>query len=350
MAEVAAEAGVSKMTVSLALRSSSRISEATRKRILEVAERMNYRPNPLVQTLMANLKATRTLDVHSTMAWVTAFDTVDGWQKHWVHKMYFEGAVRRGKELGYKIEPIWAFSKGMRGARLSNVLRARGIRGLVVPPVGNPQVRLDIDWQHFSCATIGYSFMEPRLYRSAANLHDAMSLALSECEKRGYRRIGFVTPSDTDERVNHSWMATYLVWQRFKPKREVLPMLYVEQNIPIEDVLEAWVKKYRPDVIISPNFEFIFWLPQMGLRVPEDIGVVSLATPTDNEYKDLIAGIDQNHRVVGEAAVDLVVSQLQKNEMGLPEHPKIMLTEGEWVDGPSLLDSADALNGAMKEP
>jgi LacI family transcriptional regulator len=79
MSDLAAAAGVSKMTVSLALRGHQKISPATRKRIQELAEKMGYRPNPLVQTLMANLRSTRPARYHSTIAWVTAFPTRDGW-------------------------------------------------------------------------------------------------------------------------------------------------------------------------------------------------------------------------------------------------------------------------------
>jgi LacI family transcriptional regulator len=50
--EIAAAAGVSAMTVSLALRGSREVSAATRKRIRALAESMGYRPNPMVSALM----------------------------------------------------------------------------------------------------------------------------------------------------------------------------------------------------------------------------------------------------------------------------------------------------------
>jgi hypothetical protein len=48
-----------------------------------------------------------------------------------------------------------------------------------------------------------------------------------------------------------------------------------------------------------------------------------------------VAGIDQQAEVLGAAAVDLLVAQEQRNERGLPEHPRMILTEGLWRDGPS---------------
>lgn len=342
MAEVAAEAGVSKMAVSLALRGSPRVSKQTRQHILSVAERLNYRPNPLVQTLMANLRTTRAYELRSTLAWITAFDTKDGWRAHRVHKQYYQGVIERAHKLGYRIEPIWAFSKGMSGARLSQVLQARGIQGVIIPPVGSTKVRLELDWENFSCATIGYTFKEPKLHRSAANLHDAMSLALATCTNRGYNRIGFVIPAITDDRVNHAWMASFLAWQRFIPRKSALPMLYTDYNYTVEEKLEAWIKKHQPEVILSPNNEFMRWLPALGLKIPEDIGFVSLNSPQDSDLLLNVAGIDQNDQVIGAMAVDLVISQLQHNEIGLPAHPKVVLTEGKWKEGTSIRPSAES--------
>ncbi|AHF91324.1 transcriptional regulator [Opitutaceae bacterium TAV5] len=334
MRHLADAAGVSKMTVSLALRGHHKISEATRMRICNLAEKMGYRPNPFVQTLMANLRVTRPASYHSTIAWITAFPTRDGWRRHRVHRLYYEGATARAAALGYKIEEFWSLEPGMSGAALSRILRMRGIRGLVVPPVGTPGTRLDIKWEDFSCATIGYSFMTPRLHRSAANLHDAMWRALDECRLRGIRRIGFATPADTDNRVNHSWLATFLAWQKFAPAKDHLPVIHTSK--PLEDMLPAWLERYRPEVIISPNTEFLNWLPALGKRVPKDIGFVTLSHPAENSSTISISGISQNDFYIGEAAVDLVVSQLQHNETGVPARPRIVLTEGSWVDGKTL--------------
>jgi LacI family transcriptional regulator len=50
--DIAVQAGVSLRTVSLVMNGSGRISKATRKRVLEIATAMNYRPNPIAQSLV----------------------------------------------------------------------------------------------------------------------------------------------------------------------------------------------------------------------------------------------------------------------------------------------------------
>src|SRR5271165_4247185 len=54
MAEIAQQLGVASSTVSRALRGDPRIGAQMRRRVEDVAEKMGYRPNPLVSALMAN--------------------------------------------------------------------------------------------------------------------------------------------------------------------------------------------------------------------------------------------------------------------------------------------------------
>jgi len=43
-----------------------------------------------------------------------------------------------------------------------------------------------------------------------------------------------------------------------------------------------------------------------------------------------VPGIDQQADVLGSAAVDLLFAQYQQNERGIPEAPRIVMTEGVW--------------------
>ena len=335
MAQIAEIAGVSKMSVSLALRGSPKVSESTRKRILKIAEEMHYRPNPMVQALMANLRTTGRITMHSAIAWVTCFDTEDGWTQSRVCRQYYQGALRRAEQLGYRLEPFWLRSEAMTEARLSSVLRARGILGVIIPPVPSVSTRILLDWQHFACATIGYSFMQPVLPRSAANLSESMSVVLQKCEAAGYKRIGFVITEETDDRVKHAWLSILLAWQQFIPTKDLVPYLYVKNNERIQDQLGNWLNQHKPDVIVSANSEFLNWLPHLfGLQIPRDIGFVSLAkNHTENRAVKRVTGINQRDAEVSAASVDLVVAQIQNNEIGLPDYPKVVLSSGKWEYG-----------------
>lgn len=74
-------------------------------------------------------------------------------------------------------------------------------------------------------------------------------------------------------------------------------------------------------------------LREIGLKVPEDIALASLyTTRTDGS----LAGINPLPHIQGAAAVDLLVSQLMRNEVGVPNNFKRVLIRGVWVPGKSV--------------
>jgi LacI family transcriptional regulator len=76
----------------------------------------------------------------------------------------------------------------------------------------------------------------------------------------------------------------------------------------------------------------LVWLRNLRQRVPQDVGFVNLV----KRPGDQVAGIDHNARAIGSAAIDLIASQLQRNEHGIPAVPKVVHISGEWVDGPTV--------------
>jgi LacI family transcriptional regulator len=87
-------------------------------------------------------------------------------------------------------------------------------------------------------------------------------------------------------------------------------------------------------VVVSNLSDVMALLEGMGLRVPEDIGYASIdLVHADSPW----SGIDQQAHEVGAATVDLVVTQLQNNEFGLPKSPKSVFLDGVWREGNTLL-------------
>ena len=66
------------------------------------------------------------------------------------------------------------------------------------------------------------------------------------------------------------------------------------------------------------------------MKVPEDIGLIQLEW---RESRPDIAGMHQHNVVTGEAAVDMVISQIHNNETGIPKFPRATLIGATWIDG-----------------
>lgn len=335
--QLAALTGVSRTTVSLALRNHPSLPADTRARIQKLAAAHGYKQDPLVSTLMAQLRTSRANRAVERIAYFTTWDTRDGWRRPGNENTFFDGAGRRAEKLGYELEHIWAREPGLTTARLSKILYTRSIRGIVLAPFANPRSHITMDWKHFATAAISHTLVRPLVHRASHGHYNGMFLALRHLRHHGYRRIGFATRLEQSERVGSSWLAALLVYQQSIPEAQRIPSLL--SPVPTNAGMDAaafgeWYRTHKPDVVVSNLSNPLELLRGMGLRVPEDVGYASL----DLLHKDDPAsGIDQQATEVGAAAVDQVVTQLQNNEFGLPKYPKTVSLDGLWREGNTLL-------------
>ena len=341
MKAVAELSGVSVMTVSRTLRNDGRVAPETRRRVLLAAERLGYRPNPMVSALMANLRfgsPRKTMDTIAYLVSHSADPRSNGrrWRTNSTMEYFRDGARERAERLGFRLEEFWLVAPGMTQERMGAIMRARGIGGIVVAPLENPGGSISLDWNGFAVATIGYSLLAPILHRASNHQLHSIRLAINELTARGYRRIGLAIERKNDVRADHNWVTGLLYYQnQIPPKDRIPPFLPAEMS---SQGVADWIRKWKPDVIMSGRLGLLRLLKEMGLRVPDDIGYASLAY-----YPEMgdVAGVDQNTKAVGGVAVDLVVDQLYRNERGIPERSKIVMIEGDWVDGGTVRGRGD---------
>jgi DNA-binding LacI/PurR family transcriptional regulator len=335
--QLAALAGVSRTTVSLALRNHPSLPADTRERIQKLAAAQGYRQDPVVSSLMAQLRTSRLNRTVERIAYFTTWDTRDGWRQSGNENHFFQGSVERARKLGYELEHIWAREPGLTTRRLGKILHTRAIRGIVLAPFGGPRSHITMDWQHFAMAAISHTLVRPLVHRATHGHYNGMFLALRHLRHHGYRRIGFATRLEQSERVGNGWLAALLVYQQTIPDAQRVPALL--SPVPVSAGMDAkafaqWYRTHKPDVVISNLSEPLVLLQKMGLHVPADVGYASL----DLIHRDdPWSGIDQQATEVGAAAMDLVITQLQNNEFGLPKSPKTVNLDGIWRDGSTLL-------------
>ncbi|HEY9250360.1 MAG TPA: LacI family DNA-binding transcriptional regulator [Rariglobus sp.] len=335
--QLAALAGVSRTTVSLALRNHPSLPADTRARIQKIAAAHGYKQDPVVSSLMAQLRTSRAKRNVERIAYCTTWDTRDGWRRSGNENSFFLGSCARAEKLGYEVEHIWAREPGATTARLSKILYTRAIRGIILGPFANPRSHITMDWKHFATAAISHTLVRPLVHRTTHGHYNGMFLALRHLRHHGYRRVGFATRLEQSERVASSWLAALLVYQQSIPEAQRVPPLLspvpTNEGMDVE-AFKKWYRRHKPDVVVSNLSNPLDMLKDMGLSVPEEVGYVSLDLI---QKDDPWAGIDQQAAEVGAAAVDQVVTQLQNNEFGLPKYPKTVYLDGLWRDGNTIL-------------
>ncbi|MEO7600332.1 MAG: LacI family DNA-binding transcriptional regulator [Opitutus sp.] len=331
--DVANKTGVHRSTVSLALREHASIPPATRARIKSMAEELGYRANPLVTALM---KSRRTgLQVkHAVLAYVTNHSTRFGWRPPELEQPnFFPGAVERAKDFGFKLEHFWMAEPGMRPERFGDILRARGIHGIMVGRLPVDLHRLELDWGSFSCVALGLTLEAPKLHHVAENHFFTTRHSMQQCIARGYHRIGFgfTTPNDYP-RVGDRWIGGYVSQQRRLAVKDRIPIYEGDPTNQREFL--TWFKRYRPDaVLVSRASPVIKWLRDAGVHVPGDVGIVELR----NEQPELgHSGVYHMPEKIGALAVETLLGLIHRGERGIPGDPHEVLLAGTWLEGTTL--------------
>jgi len=335
MAQVAKACEVSKNTVSLALRGSPRISAATRERIEDMARTMGYRLNPTVAHLMAELRQNRSPGFQATLAIINAHESRDAFINHPTIPMYVAGCRERAKQLGYRLDEFWLHEPKMPVARWLSIFRARTIRGVVI--VGLMQsnrlpANLAALWEEFPALVTGVRTREPALSFACSDQHSLALVAFEKAVALGYRRPALVLDDVIDELTEGRLSAGFLTAQnRLMPMAQrTQPFYQVAAARSDRSVFAKWFGENRPDVIFTLYHEVERWIQELGLRVPDDVGLIQYEWRDDHRGW---AGMDQCNDLVGAAAVDMLVSQIHHNDRGIPEHPRATLIGSHWVDG-----------------
>jgi DNA-binding LacI/PurR family transcriptional regulator len=339
MANVAAAAKVHVSTVSLGLRNSPLLPEATRARIRAAATKLGYRPDPLVSALMRRRRTGRKAESDAVLAFVTAFPSREGWRKTSpAFGGYFKGARHRAEEMGYRLEEFWLPPEGMSHERFSGVLFHRSIHGILLAPLPNPAQPLNLAWDHFSVVALGLTHWRQSLHSITHDHYHAMLTAMDRCHALGYRRIGLAVSKLAHSKVEGIWLAAYLLKCRDLALGNAPPPLVAETWK--EEIVQSWYRRHRPDAIISTNpLDLSVWLEHWGLRPPHDLGLVNLNGTRPGEP---VSSVLQSSEIIGARAIDLLVGGIEHNERGVPVLPSTMLVPGRWNEGQTLRQQMEA--------
>lgn len=337
LSDIAKQVGVSKMTVSRALRDDPAVSPANRKKILAAARELDYTPNPKLARLMSEMAQSRSnTNALGELAYITTEDTEFGWKQYYHQMSCYEGAKAEAKSYGYNLLPVWALSRRFTRGRLTEFLWSRGVDGLIIQPLGRAMIgrQLDIDWDRFCSVQIGATLPQPKLNLVRHNHYDGMMQTLLAMEKLGYERIGLCFSSDSDVRSYHRWASAYLYWRTIRGyTNRTLPSFHYMAGKVDSRAFTDWIKQHRITGIVAMDTELLVACTRLGLKIPDDIGFSVLDHPGGGST---ISGVDQIASQIGSMAVDILIMAVRKGAKGIPPHPIQTIVEGKWVHGATL--------------
>jgi LacI family transcriptional regulator len=333
---IAKLAGVSPSAVSLALRDSPRISAETKARIMSLARELDYEPDARIVHLMRHRRKPRAVRQQACFGVISFYDSLRPWEKSRHLSSIYEGMQRRARELGYRLEPLWLRAPGMTFRRFSSIIETRGIDGLLC--FGSPDFNQDfpVELGGHAVVTVGLSIQTP-LHRVTSHFYNDTLHALNRVQALGYRRPGLVLGMHEDTRSAYAHSGAYLSWCEHElGNRSAMPVLRLD-GIE-EPALTRWLEENRPDVIVFVHLpemiaRFRAVLSRLQISIPKALGVVVLSHEVEGSG---FSGLQQNQRLMGSWAVELLAARIANQDLGIPVNPRTEMVESEWVNGDSL--------------
>ncbi len=329
--DIADEVGMSHVTVSLALRNDPKISAKTRLKIQTVAKEMGYRPDPMLQSLARYRHSSKSKPSDAVVAWINLWDDPEKLRTYKEFDLWWKGASEAAERMGYRIDEF--VTKSMSGKRLATILKTRNISGILVPPYPDPPTidLSEIPWDNFTVIQFGRHDSHPALHIVTSSQAANTIMAFDRIRERGYKRIGFVSGQAVKSRM---FGAGFYWTQQYIPQKERLSMLALDTGSVVEQEaqLDQWIKKEKPDAILTDFPALPSLLKELGCRIPQDIG---LATTSIHDTP-INAGIDQNPEEIGRMGFITLVSMMNDYKYGVPDIQHEILVGGTWVDGSML--------------
>ncbi len=340
MGTIAAKVGVSKATVSLALRNSPEVSAAMKERIRATAAELGYQLNPALGQLLSQI---RNRDRYrATLALVNAHPRKESFREHPTIPEYVEGIRGRADSLGYSLDTFWLNDADTTARRLKSIMLARGIKGVLVVGLMHdshfPDKLLPIA-EALPTVVTGVRTQSPTLPYVCSDHHGLALQAMENALRLGYQRPGLVLDEAIDRLVEGRFSSGYLYGQtRLPPERRLAP--YFSRGKIDSDAagFEAWFRAQRPDAIFTLYNDVERSLNRLGFRVPADIGLIQLEC-RKNEPR--WAGMRQHNDHTGEAAVDTLVGMIHRGETGIGAQPRALLIAPSWQDGATVRAQAE---------
>jgi LacI family transcriptional regulator len=325
--QIAAHAGVAVSTVSYALRNHPSIPPATCERIQAVATKLGYRPDPQISALMAHIGRGRPVRSSDRIALVW----MQGRRALTRTEPFFrgirEGAAARAQLRGYQIEEFWPDEDRLTGARLTAILRARSIAGVIFSPsIEGVSADYELDWPHFACAVLGHARWPVELHRVAHDHYHAVCECLQRMTARGVVRPAIVLTEEINQRTDSAVKAAFMTHHPSEAKARGL-IYALDQRRPRE--FPAWLRAHEPDGLLLLRREMWAEIATPRLEKLRAAGRVWCANWQADDPLAL-PGVQQRYDLAARAAVDLVTGLEQSRTFGLPDHAQWVQIRGDW--------------------
>lgn len=327
--DIARIAGVSPSTVSFVLNGKAkqmRISETLATRIMEVAKKEGYHPNPVAVSLRTGKSQILGLIV----------ETISGNFFASLSRIIEEEAAR----FGYKVVYTSTENNRQKGKELIGMLSQRQVDGYIITPTpGMEQDIKELIADNKPVVLMDSYFPGIDVPHVLVNNYEGVMKGMAHVIEKGYRRIGFVTV-DLDLVQMEDRLKAYqdsMSKAGLSTDKLVLALKYEEDK-------EFGIHNVTSFIQNTPDLEAVFFatnylgllglesIHRLGLKLPDDLAMIVF---DDHDvfrlYPPGITCIRQPAEEIAKTALELLMEQLGKGNSG--GESKIEISPGLVIRG-----------------
>jgi LacI family transcriptional regulator len=304
--DVASAAGVSSMTVSRVVNGAPNVREATRRRVLEVIEQLNYSPNTAARSLAAG---------HATHIGLFYANPSDAYLTQFLVGA-LDGARRAGCHL---VLEVCEGDSADAQAEATRRFASTDVEGVILPPPIS-----EYEPVHAELAAAGIPVVSVARGRPPAGTlnvgiddHGAAKAITRHLIDLGHRRIGLIRghPDHMASKERHRGFAEALIEAGLDPAEAPVEQGYFSYRSGLVAAERLLARDRRPTAIFASNDDMaaaaVSVAHRSGLEVPGDMSIVgfddtSLATTIWPE----LTTIRQPIAAMADAALTLLLAAL----------------------------------------
>lgn len=328
---IAEKCGVSRTTVSRALRNDDRVAQATRAQVQAVARELGHHPDPRLEMLMTEIKRSQSRRFVGNLG--VLWDHPQYWSERKDYDFIaslIRGAKQRAEDLGYSLDSITISDPGMTASRLDKIIYNRGIAGILIPPmIYKGQSFPELNWSRICVVSLTrldqtkrFSSVQAHTSRDVVRLYDRII-------ERGYRRPGLVVHRGLESRRNNETISRYFYYCHEVLNIDPLPILEPQNKSEVQN----WLDKHQPDLVIGPaDWCYHALKDELRIKMPDELGYIGFVDDPDCGA----SGIHQRPKEIGAAGIDLLTAHISRREKGIPAFTKNVHIDSTLLEGSSI--------------
>lgn len=322
MQDIADACGVSRNTVSRALRNADGLSETTVKRVRKAAEDMGYIPDPELAKLMTRLRERDKREIRAEVAYIYLNHPNGDRPPHW---SFVKPAAELLEQKGYRLTPYFMHEEdGIPSEKLVNILQARGVEGILLGAMRPDIRRVELPWDSFCAVALGRVLEWPVLPQVDADSYQAVTHCFRYLEESGCKRIGAIVSTGYDAQIRHSLRGGFMQASSRMMGGVPIPILdFCDphwRKASLEE-MQGWIAEYQVDGIIGFD-EDLSLLMDAGLDPKR---MASVHRPIHSKLK--IPGARPNLKALGEALAEQLIYAMQHGLRGSRSASTLTLVE-----------------------